>query len=1251
MINRLTPKHFALIAGMALCVTSANAQILREEYITIGGGSESFHTMIGNWTPGGQVSEDDNFYISRVKPHTRFRNTATQVRQDLTESNDKKLVAWIPINEPTFNALPDGQFDTEVFSMWSYVTHFGDWTAPQGRVPGAFSDVAHKNGVGVSGVASIPYGSISSSYKTMLQELVKTDVDNDAKFMRYYGIDGLGYNSEFSTQASIVTNLQKFHGSLVEKMRETNPLFENFWYDGTTSYGTIMFDQGLAGHNRGNMADNDGNPRSSLFLNYNWNSTTLLQKCITNASTYKVDPLNLYAGVNMQGGQPTYNNWPLLKNYSISIGLWGAHSNNMFWESRGEKGSNVAVKQNTYLMRTERYFTGGTRNPANCPEVTNAMSYSADNYTWHGMSSFMTARSALSWDLSEEPFITYFNIGNGTYFNLKGVQQNNREWYNIGMQDYLPTWRWWFASKLLGREATDVPATGLDANVTWDDAYFGGSTIAITGSTSDEYLHLFKTEYALKTGDVITFRYKLAGGTADMDLVLSAKGSESTGVSYDLLASSTRADDEEWIEKTFTVGSDFNGKDLALVALHFTNAQNLKLYLGEFSIVRGTAATPAQPTLTSTKMLYNSKSGYDAKVIFNMPNTKAAGEPCYNLDVQTSYFNIYTQEEGQDAVLMTTTTSWAAFVFAAPVVNTPTAKMRIGVSAVSLDHKSESAIAWSDYLEPTAYTYSDDIQIDKTTIKPNEKFTLSYVDPLHEDGTWELYNEAGTKVYTGTGRSVTVENGMPTTGDYTLKLTGKMMSETGSTTTREFLSYVQVSGESTGALPEIYTLTANGSTEPITIKVGDAVNMAYTARSADGVGSRGINLNEKRFGAKCADLGVVGQKSFSVSFWVKFNKLASGQPTQLLSVANKLDSWPKTDWGWLWCNVNDNGSLETCTWRGTDASNNDELQYKYDNTTLPIGTWVHVAMTFDYNTSGNFHSDLYVNGEKQSVVTWKRTQAGTNGTGDPGYQARVYQITDGQVLAVGGDAHSRAGIDGALDNLMVWDGVMTADEVKTSMGDVNASNLPSNVISFWSFEDEPNSEGTFASAGSKTVQAGSHTYASGENEGQGYLKWETSLYTAGCPYLAGSYKVETLPTWRAPKATITNATGNSSAGQATLTYEKEGDRTVTLTLTNALGSDQRTFNIIHIGGSTGVDGVETGDVKTYTVGEDAVIEFVEAGNYEVRVYNLNGQAEAAEAATVSAGQTMHVHLAQAGIYMVQVKKDGKQLRTVKLVRK
>ena len=1243
-------KHLFLAAGFALCVTGASAQQLREGYIDAGQntGSEKFQLLLQSWSSNHQVSADDNFYISRVKPHTRFRNTATQVRKDLTAENDKKLIAWLPVSDPAFNALPNGVFDSEVFSLWSYVTHWGDWTASLGRIPAAFLDAAHKNGVAVSGVASIPNASLSGDWLKMVQGMGTADVDNAAKFFNYYGINGMGYNSEFYDYSGAVEDLRDFHADLVKAMADKDPLFENFWYDGTNDGGGITFDGGLGSHNEETFGDSD-NKRTSLFFNYNWNRIDRAGS-VSKAVSMGRDPLDLYCGVNMQGGEPKGTSWSLLPNVRLSIGLWGAHSNNMFWESRGEKGSNAEVKQNTYLQRIERYFTGGTRNPANCPSIVDRHANNADNFKWHGMSTFMTARSALSWDLAEEPFITHFNVGNGKYFNLNGKRQNSNPWYNIGMQDYLPTWRWWFASKLLGNTAADVPATGLDANITWDDAYFGGSTVCVSGSTSDEYLHLFKTEYALKKGDVITFKYKLAGGTSDIDLLLSGKGSETSATAYNVLTTSQKADDEEWLTKTFTVGSDFDGKDLALVALHFKNATNLNLLLGEFSIVRGTAAKPAKPEITSGSMLYNSYAGMDGKLIWNMANDKAEGEPCYNIDVKTAHFNLYAQEEGKEPVLMGTTTSWAGLFFAIPTTE-KNARVRLGVSAVALDQKSESDVAWTDYMEPASYTYSDDIEIDKTTIKPGEKFSMKYLDAEHEAGTWTLLDSNEKVVYTGTGNSVTVENGISEIGSYTLRLEGKVDGET---KTREYPAYVQITDKSVGALPEIYTLTANGSENPISIKVGDQVTMEYTGREANGAGSQGVDLQEYRYGAKCADLGLVGQQSFSVAFWLKINKLAEGE-TQLFSVANKLDSWPKTDWGWIWSNIGSDGSIGSFTWRGADKTSNNEIRYKYANTKLPIGTWVHVCYTFDYNSDGALRGEFYVNGIKQERTGWNRTTNGdTYYTTDPGYQSNPYNITDGQVLAVGGDAHGRSGIDGAVDNLQVYGKALSEDEVKATMGTFDNNNLPADLIALWDTEKEADDDGTFASVGSKAgVQAGLHAYTASGGEGQGQFGWVAPKYTSGCPFIAGeSFKVETLPTWSAPKADLISSTGNDTAGKAVLSYDKDGVRNVTLTLANSLGKAQRVFTAITIGnGGNGINDVNGNELKAYTSGEDVIVMFAEAGNYELQVVNTAGQAQARKKAAITAGGNMQVHLANAGVYIVTVKKDGKTVRTVKLIRK
>lgn len=1251
----LSRKTLTLAAGLVLSVMSASAQQMREGYVEAGKntGSENFHTLIQGWTPGNQVTADDNFYISRVKPRARFRNEATQVRLDLNAKNDKKLIAWIPVNNSDFNALPNGVFDSEVFSMWSYVTHWGNWTSPLGRIPAAFLDVAHKNGVGVSGVASIPNASLSASWAACLKGLASLDVDKTSKFLQYYGIDGLGYNSEFYGGGSYVKGVRTFHAALVKKMLPVNPIFENFWYDGTNDYGQVSFDGGLGNHNKETFGDSK-NVRTSLFFNYNWNRGQLAPS-VEFAEKLGRDPLDLYCGVNMQGGQPGGTSWPLLVDQRVSIGLWGAHSQNMFWESRSELGSSDDKKQFAYLRRTECYFGGGNRNPVITPSVKSMHQYTAYNPQWHGMAAFMTARSPLSWDLAEEPFITYFNLGNGKFFNLNGERKVSSPWYNVGMQDYLPTWHFWFADKLLGRTAADVPATGLDAQFVWDDAYFGGSTLKISGTTANEYLHLFKTKYALKKGDVITVRYKLNEGATDLDLVLSAEGSESTGVAYNLCKADRVADVNEWVKQTFTVGSDFDGKTLALVALNFKNAKNAEVLLGEFSIVRGNYATPAAPVIdaANTKMLYNSKAGMDAKIIFNMPNNKAAGEPCYNLDVKTSYFRLYAQEEGKEPMLMGTTTSWAGLYYSIPTTKA-NAKVRLGVSAVALDHKTESEIAWSGYMAPATYVYNDDIQSSKTTIKPNEEFTLGYIDPEHPAAKWEIVKD-GKVVKSGEGNSWTTS--LADLGSYDLKVTGNEYGEDGTAkqTTRTFSSYIQITSVGTGALPEIYSLTANGSEEEVSLKVGENVKMAYTGRAADGSGSQGIDLKEIRFGVPAADLGLVGKKSFSISFWLKINSLKEGKSATLFNVYNKQDGWPKTDWGWNWSQISPDGSFEGITFRGTDATSNKELQYKYGKTKFPVGNWVHVTMSFDYNTAGQLRADMFLDGVKQTVTEWKRLQGGNPvfgpATYEPTYQDDVYSITNGMYLCIGGPLHDRYGLDGIIDNVVVWDKAVTEAEAKVAMGDLNAKSLPAGVMAFWDFEKKA-TDNYFTSAGTKAVNGGMQDMVAGGGEGQATLKFVEPTYIAGSPFVSGeTYKVETKPSWTSKNATFADITGNGEAGSANVSFRTGGDYDVTLTLSNALGKAEKTFSVIKVAYPTGVDAVEGAEMKAYTVGEDAVVEFAEAGAYEVSVYTTAGEQVARKAAQLNAGNVVNVHLAKAGIYVLNVKKDGKTVRTVKLIRK
>ncbi len=1260
-------KNSLILAGCLILPMTLSAQQLRENYIDWGNGEQHFRDALSAWEKGQPLfdSEDENFFISRVKPKLRFRNAATQVNQSITADNDKQLLFWVPINNTPNNALPDGVFDSEVFPMWSYITHYGNWTAPFVRMPGNFADVAHKNGVGVSVLAGIPWADFTAEWQATLNAMIDNGADKMADLLEYYGIDGLGYNSEFRTNSDWMNRIISYHTELYAQTKGSGrmPLYMMSWYDGTNDNGQITFDQGLGSHNERIFGNGEG-PVSSFFFNYNWNRATLLNNSVTKAGEIGRNSLDLYAGVNMQGGQPGYNSWTLLKDYPISVGLWGAHSQNMFFESRGEKGANPDVKQRTYLQRVERYFTGGTRNPLNTPEVSNMMSYHADNYKFFGMSKFMSAKSSLSWDLSDEPFITYFNLGNGRYFNWEGKTQHNSEWYNIGIQDYLPTWKWWFADKFMGRNASDVPQGGMDAEFTWDDAWMGGSLLKIHGTSANEYLHLFKTQFELASNDEITVRYKVLNGAADITLCLSAEGNENDPIMEDRLQilETSSTEKGEWVEKKFTLRGGLaalSGKTLAMVALHIQNAENLNLHLGEFSIVRGSKATPATPVVTSSAALISTHKGVDGKIIFNMPNNKQAGEPCYNLDVNTSMFKLYAQQENQEPVLMGATTSWAGMYYAVPFEYSGSQKIRFGVSAVALDMKSESDVAWGEYQQIGEYEINDNIEISKSVIKPSEDFSIGFVDELHEPAKWEVLAANGNVIASAdAAMGVDLAEGIAEMGTYNLRLTGKVARQSGERvdSVRVFNSYIQITSLATGALPQITSLTANGSDSEVETKVGTAIEMAYEGRQADGLGSRGLDLKEQAFGFKASDMEMQPHKSFSVSFWAKVNQF--NDLTQFVNIRDKREGWPKTDWGWVWNSVNVDGSFHL-TFRGTDASGNKELSYTFGNTKIEAGPWTHFAYVFEYNDAQQLRFKLYVNGVEQEVTLWQRLSGGSaveSGTTNDKFHGSVYGMRGANIVAVGGPAFGRAGLDGVIDNFQYWDKAMTQEDVNLAIE--NITETPESLFGNWDFEIDPNSEsGAFISTGQKPINAGIHAYTEADGEGQGDLVWTSnSAFTPGCPFIEGTaFVVETKPTW-STSASVAEATGNDKTGAAKLTFDKPGLQNITLTLANSWGKDTKSFPYVNV--EDVEDGIEESEVENILNAypnpfHDVVnLRFAAAGEYNVSIFDLTGRQVYRENQTINAGEFMQIRLnVEPGHYVVKVNnKEGKLLNVVKLIK-
>ena len=894
-------KQLLILSAAAIAASGINAQQLRGPesetdtrkcYITWPS-SYSLDQYVNDWTPGQALTktygarraesadawEDEEFFTSRVKLRPLISNVKTQIFEEYVGDLDKKLVFWVPCGMVSgyfqTGSLPNGVFDSEVFSAWSYVTHYGNWSSPFGWVPGGFADAAHKHGVLVSGLASIPTGYLGSEWQKCLLgmgEFGQTEegVAKLGDFLRYHGVDGLGYNSEFRDQAGVVPRLRTLHGALVKYMAPRQSAFENLWYGITNDNGSTQDGSYLAPVFYQNFGYSD-EPRTVMFLNYNWNRSTYLSTTEAGVEATGRDPHDVYMGMNMQGGCKTATEWVAHATggaKKFSIGLWGEHSKNMLFPARVKNGGSDVLKQEGYQKILEQFFTNGLRNPAAKMEIQQSRSTDPSD-EFHGMSRLMNARSAYGWDLDEEPFITYFSLGNGPVYKHAGEVAYPNPWYNIGMQDYTPTWRFWWANELLGKEPENVPANSMNASYSWDDAWQGGSSLKISGSTMDpQYLHLFKTDFRVKNGDDITVRYKILKGDGDISFLYSKVGRETTEQTPERTFVHKVGEQffyDEWYVKSFKVAtrgsSALSSGNWALMGLKVANADNLEVLIGEISVVRGTAETPAQPVIRKGEILSDVVEGVDAKIIFSMDNNKAAGEPVYNTDVKTSHFNLYAQIEGEEEQYMGSTTSWAGLMFKIQNPNHKK-KCRLGVQAVSLDHKSASDIAWTeDYLDIPDHEVSEEVRIDKACIKPGEEFRIWFIDDLHENSTLTLYSTTGDKVASNDGASTELVASLNEVGAYDL------VANEGTDKEKRYTCFAQISDFSVGRVPEIESLTINGedaSGSAVTFSMNTEIKAGYTGRTANGEGSRAIRNDFKTFGGPVKEMQLGQNKSFAV---------------------------------------------------------------------------------------------------------------------------------------------------------------------------------------------------------------------------------------------------------------------------------------------------------------------------------------------------------------------------------------------------
>lgn len=1240
-------KQLFLLALLFVTATSW-AQRTPLHPLDIKEGTTDLYTILDSWEPGtapqGSDQFDDQFYISRVRPLERLK-AEDDYQIDPTLNPNRKLCLWVPMDDPsaTWKALPRYSFEGDNFSMWSYTDIHGNWTAPWIRVSAGLTDVAHKNGVKVGAVNSIPWAVylVATEYNDHGKVFYRMFQKENGKFkyseklvklMKYYGIDGIGCNSEFSTNTDFMNQLIAFVKDCKQHAETNDWGFQLHWYDGTNDNGGISFDRGLAAHNDGIFGNGAAPVTDMLFFNYNWNGS-MLQRSVAFAETMNRSSFDVYAGFDIQGRALKNNNWQALKDNKISIGFWGAHSQSLIHQSSTDDGSSDIAIQKAYLQKQELTFSGGNRNPGITPAIsTGSTLANSDLKNFHGLASLLTAKSTLQ----ELPFVTRFSLGNGLFFNNEGKTTFDHKWHNINTQDFLPTWRWWITDR--NDQVSQASLAGLiKADFTFDDAWFGGSCLKMTGATDFSRVKLFKTKYTVQPDYTLSVTYKVLNGTDPKAKVFVAKkGALST---YLELALPQASAEGVWATHSFKLSElGLSANDVVSmigVSLEGTGA-DYEMLLGELAL-RNPAQTfnTVTPTITKVDVLRRRYNEVDFK-LFYQSKTEANGVKTYNDEVGTWYYEIYMQQKDQPEQLLTATTSWAGYVIDAPWVTAGPAEARFGVKAIGLDGIEASPISWSAYQEVPYDTPLDEPIINKPVVKPNETFVVKYKDDLHTPAQkWEIKDPQTGATLAEASNAIQVSTTIDKVGLYDLYITddkGKLVVTRG---------FVQITPEQTGSVPAI--LSFGSDTQDA--NVDQPVAYSYTSRDGEGSVSRSLRIEDPDMFMVPAEAQV--GMTYSYAVWFKVNSYSHDkQGTNLINKNSIKDSWPHNNWGDLWVTIRpewkgdalhpaNEVSFNTYGWTAHDSPNEDMMSTGFSVTPH---VWNHLVVTQNDSKS----QKMYFNGKK--VATTAFSSSGRRG--DSG--------NNKSDIFFGGGGVYKAGLDGWIDEVQVWNKALTDQEVLEAMEGYTTP--PAGLIAYYTFEEVAN--GTHfenkgvgsATLKGKVVKVGD---SGGENTSTAtYVPVLFSNEELGYPGITGSLDITTTAKWQLPGATVpTTATGK----QVEVIYSAVGNYDAGLKLTNMWGSAlENRIEYIAIG-STGIEDMNAWALSVYPnpFVESVNMKFAEQGDYTVRVLDLSGRMLRESKLAVShEAQSVNLSIdGDQGTYLLQVMKDNKLYRSFQVVKK
>ena len=631
--------------------------------------------------------------IEFVRSHVRKRQILD--REDRLVSNtykERDLFMNIPSGAgSTIGGYPSKDFASDNFSMWNYTNLFGSWNHGLFQAPGSWADAAHKNGTDImSGIKFFDTTGGRGGHATGWVDFIKTKNDDGTfkytrpliHLLQFLGMDGINYN--FEARGYDDSEVIKFHQSLYQYANQVN--FDNFhiaiytFYSSLTNYNT----EALFGKNNVKTSDLMLNYASSDF---SYNMASSVQEAKRSMGTAK----GLYAGVWIVGMDRGWNRLDNGDAKECGLCLWGENAQSRFWSYN--TGGNAQERMSNYQTLLERGFSGGKRNPADRPAISNL----GNNWEWSGtkaplstfagLASWIPERSAINGKL---PFSTYFNTGAGEVYTYKG-KKTAGSWYNMSNQDIVPTYRW-----LVYDGGTTNVSDKVQPEFTYEDSYTGGSCLKLTGkgtaSATDIVLYktnltgtsgAIKAQVAIKTG-------KDTPANSNLALIVRLKNSNQWK-EFDVNGTT----DSKWVEHTIALTGLSSTDVIDRIGLRVKNVDNqYKLLVGKLAIVDDYTVAPEAVKDLTIQVKEENKSSLSVKATWAL-NSAAEDKVVYNDDANVDHFEVlYKNGENGTVSEIGRTSQWATYI--GDIEMAETDKPFIGVRSVSKDLKTYSPVEWKE---------------------------------------------------------------------------------------------------------------------------------------------------------------------------------------------------------------------------------------------------------------------------------------------------------------------------------------------------------------------------------------------------------------------------------------------------------------------------------------------------------------------------------------------------------------------------